>query len=66
MRIFRASRYLRIAKNLNIDGYLSWPVLISFFEGIAQQIGVECKVEMETEKLDYDGRCDCLARFTLV
>ncbi len=66
MRIFGASRYLRIAKKLNIDGYLSWPVLISFFEGIAQQIGIECKVEMETKKLEDDGRCDCLARFTLV
>ena len=66
MRIFGASRYLRIAKKLNIDGYLSWPVLISFFEGIAQQVGIECKVEMETKKLEDDGRCDCLARFILV
>ncbi len=66
MRIFGASRYLRIARKLNIDGYLSWPVLISFFEGIAQQVGIECKVEMETKMLEDDGRCDCLARFILV
>jgi hypothetical protein len=66
MRIFGTSRYLRIAKKLNIDGYLSWPVLMSFFEGIAQQIGIKCKVEMETKMLEDDGRCDCLARFTLV
>ncbi len=66
MRIFGASRYLRIARKLNIDRYLSWPVLIPFFEGIAQQIGIECKVEMETKKLEDDGRCDCLSRFTLI
>ncbi len=66
MRIFGASRYLRVARKLNIDRYLSWPILIPFFEGIAQQIGIECKVEMETKKLEDDGRCDCLARFTLI
>ncbi len=66
MRLFGASRYFRIARRLDIDRYLSWPVLIPFFEGIAQQIGIKCKVEMETKKLEDGGECDCLARFTLV
>ncbi len=66
IRIFGASRYFRIAKKLNIERYISWPILIPFFEGIAQQIGRECKIEMETKKLEDDGRCDSLVRFTLV
>ncbi len=66
MRIFGASRYFRIARKLDIDAYISWPVLVPFFEGIAQHIGIECKVEMETKKLENDGKCDCFARFTLV
>lgn len=66
MRIFGTSRYFRIAKKLNIEAHISWPVLIPFFEGIAQQMGVECKVEMEIRKLEDDGRCDYLAKFTLI
>jgi len=66
MRYFGLSRYFRIAKKLNIESHISWPVLIPFFEGIAQQIGVECEVEMEIRKLEDDGRCDYLARFTLI
>ncbi len=66
MRIFGASRYSRIARKLDIDAHISWPVLIPFFEGIAQQVGIECKIEMEIKKLEQDGSCDCLAKFTLV
>jgi hypothetical protein len=66
MRIFGASRYSRIARKLDIDEYISWPVLIPFFEGIAQQVGIECKIEMKIEKLEKDGNCDCLTKFTLV
>jgi hypothetical protein len=66
MRFFGVCRYFRIAKKLNIESHISWPVLIPFFEGIAQQIGVECKVEMEIRKLEDDGRCDYLAKFTLI
>jgi hypothetical protein len=66
LRIFGVSRYDRIAKKLDIEGRLSWPVLTSFFEGIAQQMGIDCKVEMEVKKFEEDGRCDYLAKFTLV
>lgn len=66
MRILGASRYFRIARKLGIEAHISWPVLVPFFEGIAQQTGIECKVEIETRKLEDDGRCDCLARFTLI
>lgn len=65
MRIFGASRYFRIAKKLNIETHISWPVLIPFFEGIAQQVGIECKIEMDRRKFEDNGRCDCLARFIL-
>ncbi len=66
MRILGASRYFRIAKKLGIESHISWPVLVPFFEGIAQQIGIECKVEIETRRIEDDGQCDCLARFTLI
>lgn len=66
IRIFGACRYFRIAKKLNIEAHLSWPTLIPFFEGIAQQIGVECTVEMEIKKLEDDGSCEYLTRFNLI
>ena len=65
MRIFGTSRYYRIAKKLNIETHISWPVLIPFFEGIAQQVGIECKIEMNISKFEDNGLCDCLARFIL-
>jgi hypothetical protein len=66
MRIFGACRYFRIAKRLNIDSRITWPTLIPFFEGIAQHLGIECKVEMEVKKLEDDGTCDYLSRFTMI
>ena len=66
MRIFGACRYFRIAKKLNIETRITWPNLVPFFEGIAQYVGLRCKVEMEIKKLEDDGRCDYLARFTLI
>lgn len=66
VRIFGASRYFRIARKLDIDAHISFPVLVPFFEGIAQQVDIECKIETETKELEDDGRCDCLARFTLI
>ncbi len=66
VRIFGSCRYFRIAKKLNIETHISWPNIIPFFEGVAQQAGVECKVEMEIRKLEDDGICDYLTRFTLI
>ena len=66
MRIFGACRYYRIAKKLNIEKHISWPSLTPFFEGIAQQLGIECKVGMEINRLEDNGTCDYLARFTLI
>ena len=66
MRIFGASRYYRIAKKLNIETHISWPVLIPFFEGIARQVGIECKIGIDRKILENDGRCNCLARFILI
>jgi len=66
MRIFGSCRYFRIAKKLKIETYLSWPTLIPFFEGIAQQVDIECEVKMEIRNLENDGRCDYLARFILI
>ena len=66
MRIFGASRYYRIAKELNIETHISWPVLIPFFEGIARQVGIECKIEIDSKILENNGRYNYLARFILI
>lgn len=66
MRIFGVSRYDRIARKLDIEKRLSWPVLTPFFEGIAEQRGINCKVEMDVKKFEEDGRCNYLAKFTLI
>jgi len=65
IRIFGTSRYSRIAKKVGIEKHLSWPVLVPFFEGIADQIGIECECNTETNVMGEDGKCDYLARFTL-
>jgi hypothetical protein len=65
VRILGACRYYRIAKKLNIDSHITWPTLTSFFEGIAEQMKIECSVTMKVNKLEKDGACDYLARFVM-
>ena len=65
IRVFGISRYDRIAKKLDIERYLTWPELIPFFEGVAEEMGVRCKIEGELKELGREGRYECLYRFTL-
>lgn len=64
IRVFGVSRYDRIAKKLDIERHLTWPELIPFFEGVADEMGIKCKVQGELKELGEDGRYDCLYRFT--
>ena len=65
IRIFGACRYYRIAKRLNIESYLTWPVLAPFFEGIAEEAAAGCSVSMEVRSLADDGTCEYVARFVM-
>ena len=65
LRIFGACRYYRIASKLNIESHIVWPVLVPFFQGIAERIGARCSVAMTINKLEKDGTCDYLARFVM-
>jgi hypothetical protein len=65
VRVFGVSRYDRIAKKLDIERYLSWPELLPFFEGVAEEMGVKCKVEGELKELGEEGRYDCVYRITM-
>jgi CRP-like cAMP-binding protein len=65
IRVFGISRYDRIAKKLDIEQHLTWPELIPFFEGVAEEIGIKCKVEGDLKELGEGGRYECLYRFTL-
>ena len=65
VRVFGVSRYDRIAKKLDIERYLSWPELLPFFEGVAEEMGIKCKVEGELKELGEEGRYDCVYRITL-
>jgi len=65
IRVFGVSRYDRIAKKLDIERYLSWPELLPFFEGVAEEMGIKCKVEGELKELGEEGRYDCVYRITL-
>lgn len=65
IRVFGISRYDRIAKKLGIEQHLTWPELIPFFEGVAEEIGIKCKVEGDLKELGEGGRYECLYRFTL-
>jgi hypothetical protein len=64
VRVFGVSRYDRIAKKLDIEQHLDWPELIPFFEGVAEELGLDCRVEGELKELGEGGRYDCTYRFT--
>jgi CRP-like cAMP-binding protein len=65
IRVFGVSRYDRIAKKLNIERHLTWPELVPFFEGVAQELSIKCKIQTELKELGEEGRYDCLYRFTM-
>ena len=65
IRVFGISRYDRIAKRLEIEQHLTWPELIPFFNGVAQEMGINCKIEGDLKELGEEGRYDCIYRFTL-
>ena len=65
IRVFGVSRYDRIAKRLGIEQHLTWPELAPFFEGVAEELGVKCKIEGELKELGEEGRYDCVYTFTL-
>jgi hypothetical protein len=65
VRIFGACRYYRIAKKLNIESYLTWPVLTPFFEGIAEEVGAKCVITVDIRALEEDGTCDYIAKFAM-
>ena len=65
IRVFGISRYDRIAKKLDIEQHLTWPELIPFFEGIAEELGISCKIETDLKDLGDQGRYDCIYKFAL-
>ena len=64
VRVFGISRYDRIAKALDIERHLTWPELLPFFEGAAEELGIKCKVQGELKELGEHGRYECLYRIT--
>lgn len=65
VRVFGISRYDRIAKKLDIERSLTWPELIPFFEGVAEELGIKCKVDGTLKELGEEGKYECIYRFTL-
>lgn len=57
-RLTGACRYYRITRKLNIEKHLTWPVLIPFFESVADDLGFSCTIRVTTDRLDDDGTCD--------
>jgi CRP-like cAMP-binding protein len=64
VRVFGISRYDRIAKSLDIERHLTWPELLPFFEGAADELGIKCKVQGELRELGEQGRYECIYRVT--
>lgn len=65
VRVFGISRYDRLAKALDIEQHLTWPELTPFFEGIAEEMGIDCRIETDLSELGEGGRYDCTYRFLL-
>jgi len=66
IRVFGVSRYDRIAKKLDIERHLTWPELTPFFEGIAEEMGIRCRIDTDLKALGEGGQYDCTYRFTLL
>ena len=64
-RLKGTCRYYRIARNLNIEGHLTWPVLVPFFESVGHDCGFSSTIETTIDRLDDDGACDLYFRCTL-
>lgn len=64
LRVCGISRYDRIAKNLDIEKHLTWPVLTPFFEGIADELGIACRIDIDGRGLGPEGQCDCYFTFS--
>lgn len=65
VRVFGISRYDRIAKKLDIERHLTWPELIPFFEGVAEELDIPCRIDGTLKELGADGKYECVYRFTL-
>lgn len=63
VHVFGVSRYDRIAKQLDIEQHLTWPELTPFFEGIIEELSIDCRIETELKDLGEGGRYDCIYRF---
>ncbi len=64
VRVFGISRYDRIAKALDIERHLTWPELLPFFEGAADELDIRCKIQGELKELGDQGRYECIYRVT--
>ena len=51
-------RYYRIATQLGIEQLLTWPTLTPFFEGINDELELNCDITPCVRKLAPDGSCD--------
>jgi hypothetical protein len=49
-------RYYRAASSLGIAEQLSWPALHPFFEGINDELGLQCQVRSELLAIEADAR----------
>ena len=51
-------RYYRISTQLGIEELLTWPTLTPFFEGINDELNLNCVITPVVRKLATDGSCD--------
>jgi hypothetical protein len=65
LRVCGISRYDRIAKRLGIEEHLTWPVLTPFFEGVARELNLQCRIDIDGRGLGEEGQCDCYFTFTM-
>ncbi|MFC1771470.1 hypothetical protein ACFLZV_06260 [Candidatus Margulisiibacteriota bacterium] len=62
VNIIGTCRYYDIAKKIDIEKNLTWPTLIPFFEGIAEELGIKCDIDIQINKLE-ENYCHYVAVF---
>lgn len=64
IRFFGTCRYYKIASKLGIQSHLTLPVAKPWFEGIIEELKINCSIETETKFQNTDGSCEFLLIFS--
>lgn len=58
-------RYLRVLSQLDIDSHIDFPVLVSFFEGIKDELNITCNIDYESDINKEENKTNTTYKFAI-